>query len=361
MRSIVCCLIFTLFTFVGFSQEGGVVFEDLTYKEALEKAKKENKLVFLDGYTQWCGPCKGMARAIFPLKKVGDFFNPRFVCVKYDMEAGEGIELAKKFNIKSYPTFLIIRPDGTVQHRINGGTPRAEDFIAWVEMGLNEETALYPLSQVYASGKMTKKQMANYHVALVYGGFKEKDAEIKKELAGKLTDKEWLQNDFFFLLKENGYGTERFNFAVKNISTLRKNMENPEEVDSWLFYVYQGAIRPYFSSEKFKTPEGISDLKEIGKSMKSVKADQLELSKSHYALVNGYVNKNVESVMSALKDKKFCMNGDNVRVVMKVLEYMADQSQEQAQKLVAAGEKMVPELDVRLKKNLNDLIAKYKQ
>ena len=92
--------------------------------------------------------------------------------------------------------------------------------------------------------------------------------------------------------------------------------------------------------------------------MKSVKADQLELSKSHYALVNGYVNKNVESVMSALKDKKFCMNGDNVRVVMKVLEYMADQSQEQAQKLVAAGEKMVPELDVRLKKNLNDLIAK---
>lgn len=361
MRSIVCCLIFTLFTFVGFAQEGGVVFEELTYKEALEKAKKENKLVFLDGYTQWCGPCKGMARAIFPLKKVGDFFNPRFVCVKYDMEAGEGIELAKKFNIKSYPTFLIIRPDGTVQHRINGGTPKAEDFIAWVEMGLKEETALYPLSQVYASGKMTKKQMANYHVALVYGGFKEKDAEIKKELAGKLTDKEWLQNDFFFLLGENGYGTDRFNFAVKNISTLRKNIENPEEVDFWLFRTYQGAIRPYFQSEKFKTPEGMSDLKEICKSMKSVKAGQLELLKSHYALVNGYLNKNVESVMSALKDKKFCTNGDNVRVVMKVLEYMADQSQEQAQKLVAAGEKMVPELDVRLKKNLNDLIAKYKQ
>lgn len=359
MKSIVCCLIFTLFTFVGFSQEEGVVFEELTYNEALAKAKKENKLVFLDGYTQWCGPCKGMARAIFPQKKMGDFFTPRFVTVKFDMEAGEGIELAKKFNIKVYPTFLIIRPDGTVQHRIKGGTPKADDFIAWVEMGLNEETALYPLSQVYASGKMTKKQMVNYHWALYYGGFKEKDEAIKKELADKLTNKEWLQEDFFFLLKENGYGTKRFDFAVKNISALRGNLKNPEDVDAWLFFSYQEALRPYFASEKFKTPEGINELKKMCKSMEVVGGDREKRMKSHYALTNGYLNKDVESVLSVLNDKTFCTNGDNVMRVVKVLGYMADQDQEIAQKLVAAGKEMLPGIDLRLKKNISDLIAKY--
>ena len=45
--------------------------------------------------------------------------------------------------------------------------------------------------------------------------------------------------------------------------------------------------------------------------------------------------------------------------VVKVLGYMADQDQEIAQKLVAAGKEMLPGIDLRLKKNISDLIAKY--
>ena len=61
--------------------------------EALAKAKAENKLVFMDCYTSWCGPCKYMTETIFPQEKAGEFFNPKFVCVKFDMEKGEGKEL----------------------------------------------------------------------------------------------------------------------------------------------------------------------------------------------------------------------------------------------------------------------------
>lgn len=82
---LLCCLSLTLLR----AQEG-VRFESLTFEEALQKAKEENRWIFLDAYTSWCGPCKVMAEQVFTLAKAGVFFNSRFVNVKYDMEKGEG-------------------------------------------------------------------------------------------------------------------------------------------------------------------------------------------------------------------------------------------------------------------------------
>ena len=82
------CLVLSVMAFA----QTGVDFQHLTFDEALAKAKAEKKLVFVDCYTTWCGPCKMMTTKIFPMKEAGEFFNPRFVCVKFDMEQGEGIE-----------------------------------------------------------------------------------------------------------------------------------------------------------------------------------------------------------------------------------------------------------------------------
>ena len=70
------------------------------------------------------------------------------------MEKGEGPELAKRFGVRAYPTFLILRPDGTVQHKIVGGGD-LDKFIAKVEKGLNEKTSLDYLNKIYEKGKMT--------------------------------------------------------------------------------------------------------------------------------------------------------------------------------------------------------------
>ncbi len=67
----------------------GVNFQELTLKEACAKAKAENKFVFIDCYTDWCGPCRLMTEEIFPHERNGDYFNPKYICIKANAEKGE--------------------------------------------------------------------------------------------------------------------------------------------------------------------------------------------------------------------------------------------------------------------------------
>ena len=83
-------------------------FRESGFAKALEAAKVENKLVFMDCYTSWCGPCKLMASKEFVQEKAGEYFNPRFVSVKIDMEKGEGVELRKRYDVNAYPTLLVL-------------------------------------------------------------------------------------------------------------------------------------------------------------------------------------------------------------------------------------------------------------
>ena len=95
----------------------GINFMKGSLKDARAKAKKENKLVFIDCYTTWCGPCKSMAKKTFVNKEVGQYFNKNFICLKMDMEEGEGPDIAMKYGVDAYPTFLFVNYQGDVKHR----------------------------------------------------------------------------------------------------------------------------------------------------------------------------------------------------------------------------------------------------
>ena len=98
----------------------GIEFEKVSFQEILAKAKKENKLVFMDAYAVWCGPCKLMDKNVFTDEKVGTFFNSTFINAKIDMEKGEGRDIAKKYGVYSYPTFLFLNGDGELVHKSMG-------------------------------------------------------------------------------------------------------------------------------------------------------------------------------------------------------------------------------------------------
>lgn len=105
-----------------------IVFDDSKWNALLAKAKKENKLIFLDAYTEWCRPCIQMAKDVFTLDIVADFYNENFINVSMDMEKGEGPALVEKYKIQAYPDFLYINGDGKLVHR-DGGYQEAPEFI----------------------------------------------------------------------------------------------------------------------------------------------------------------------------------------------------------------------------------------
>src|SRR5574337_1143023 len=102
------------------AEDKGIHFQSGTFADLTAKAKQERTLIFLDCYTSWCGPCKWMEKNVFPNDTVADYFNTHFVCASFDMEKGEGIELAKNYAVTCYPTFLFIDSTGKLIHRSSG-------------------------------------------------------------------------------------------------------------------------------------------------------------------------------------------------------------------------------------------------
>ena len=115
--------------------ESGIHFHHGTFAEALAIAKAENKLVFVDAYAQWCGPCKMMQYKVFPNAEVGKYFNANFVNIKMDMEKGEGRTKARDWGIRGYPTLIVFNADGKQVYRVMGGL-YAPDFIKFGKSGV---------------------------------------------------------------------------------------------------------------------------------------------------------------------------------------------------------------------------------
>ncbi len=92
----------------------GIQFIESDWKKALAEAKKQNKLIFLDAYTTWCGPCKMLKLYTFPDQAAGDFFNKNFINIALDMEKGDGPAVARQYQVNAYPTLIFADGDGNM-------------------------------------------------------------------------------------------------------------------------------------------------------------------------------------------------------------------------------------------------------
>lgn len=99
----------------------GITFFEGSLQEGLEKATSENKLLFVDCYTTWCGPCKILKQYTFKDANLGDYMKDNYVSLAVDMETDEGKILAKKYGIEAYPTLLFLDKYGrVVNHQVGG-------------------------------------------------------------------------------------------------------------------------------------------------------------------------------------------------------------------------------------------------
>jgi len=241
------------------SNAQGIEFNhDKKFQEVLDMAKAQNKLVFMDCYTSWCGPCKRLSSMVFPDSAVGVFFNARFVNAKFDMEKDDGITIANKYGIRAYPTLLWLDGDGNVKHKIVGGLD-AEGLIENGKKATDPTPGILEgMRKQYADGNRDVNFLHDY-VNTVYDAG-EKYQDLFKEYLDKLTPAEMsdpkhtktifnLTNDLTspgvaYLMKNKEYyqhlmGEQIFNNKINLIATKAVSAA-PGADDKALF---EGAIK----------------------------------------------------------------------------------------------------------------------
>jgi len=153
-------------------------FQDLTFAQALERAKEQNKVVFVDFFTTWCGPCKALDKTTWKDQRVIGWLGEKTVALKVDAEASA--QLATDYRINAYPTLLFVRPDGSQVGRIVGYR-NAEDFLADAADLLAGKP---PRSPAVKSGDPAKDVEAARKALEGH----EHDAKLRSALAGALVE-----------------------------------------------------------------------------------------------------------------------------------------------------------------------------
>lgn len=172
------------------------------FKSILETAKQENKHVFIDFYTTWCGPCKMLDKVTYQDSKVVEYLNS-IVAVKYDAEKDEGEVLAKKFRVKAYPTLMLLGPDGKEVDRhvgyldadgfmktikgYQGGIGTVAYFEGVLKKNPEDTEALYALGMKYADAVRSEEAEVAFDKLLKIDPDNENKAEIYYQLGYTMT------------------------------------------------------------------------------------------------------------------------------------------------------------------------------
>jgi thiol-disulfide isomerase/thioredoxin len=226
---------------------------DKHFQEVLDMAKAQNKLVFMDCYTSWCGPCKRLASSVFPDTAVGDFFNETFINTKFDMEKDEGVDIANRYGVRAYPTLLWLDGSGEVKHKIVGGLDAA-GLIQQGKKAIDPTPGILTgMRKQYADGNRSAAFLNDYVSTLNQAG--EKYDDLFKEFLDKLAptdlnDSKYaktifnLTNDIKspglpYLMKNHDYylnlmGQDLFNRKINQIAT-KAVTEAPRADDKAMF------------------------------------------------------------------------------------------------------------------------------
>ncbi|MCB6972182.1 MULTISPECIES: thioredoxin family protein [Butyricimonas] len=275
----------------------GTNFEDLTFDEALAKSKQTGKKLFIDCYTKTCGPCKYMVNFIFPLKECGDYFNSNYICIMKDMQEGEGIDIAKKYQVQIYPTYLILNHDGSLFCRMDGGavSKPEDDFVQKVK----NVVKLAEMKQQYEKGERSDSFLKEY-IAFLQIHDKKQLQEVLSGTMPSLGVNELCKPENWNLIKNaiESIDIPVFRYLMNNRKAFSRKLGH-QEVETKIMNTYKNEFR-MMKMMKMNFDSRMTDLKQLEKdNYKGARA--LRYSMLFRQIINNKQTNRVNEILKVLQ------------------------------------------------------------
>lgn len=208
------------------------------WSETLSMARQSGKLIFLDGYTSWCRPCKKMDKEVFTQARVANYFNQKFINVKYDMEKGEGVKLKKKYDVTAFPTYLFINGRGKIVHKILGAHTEGNDFLEHSMLADIPGQSYSDLQKRYRNGERNSDLIFDYLKALRMAGEMEKENGIVDDYLRLMTADHFMDKSYWGIVKVflKDPASREFRILLENQTAIGEAI-GKEEVDNKIYSV----------------------------------------------------------------------------------------------------------------------------
>jgi thioredoxin-related protein len=174
--------------------------EGLTLEQVKQKAKQENKYIFLDCFTTWCVPCKRMDKMVYSSDTVGNYYNEKFISVKVQMDRTKNdnsfiqswyrdADSINKRYCEGYPSFIFLSPQGIIVHA-DKGYKTVPEFIALAKTAIQSSKAYYDSYSDYESLLADYKRGIKHYdrmPLLISTAYKKGDKDFGKQLMDEHT------------------------------------------------------------------------------------------------------------------------------------------------------------------------------
>lgn len=271
----------------------GMQFTHKPFMELLAQAKAEDKIIFIDAYTTWCGPCKMMAAKVFPQEAVGEVYNARFINAKFDMEKGEGIELAKRYRVQAFPTYLFIDGDGEIVHKGLGYIPAAE-FLALADVASGDDN-IGALNRKYAAGDRDPAFLETY-IATLNAVYEEaKASEVLSAYLDSVED--WDSPAIMEMIMANPgeLGGKKMDYLIANADAI---LAQPEG-ENFLLTIQRSIINGYMQEHQLRQLPEAAALEPLYAAAAPALKERLL---ANYAVLKAQSGRDIQQIIPAMID-----------------------------------------------------------
>ena len=211
---------FLLFLFVlpfsAYAQDS-IRFDESGLESVIQRAKVEKKPIFYMAYADWCPHCKNIKATTLKDPEVVSFMNANYVFAGLNFEKPGSEDFKTKYNVKTFPTFLVLDENGQELARFTGELKK-DKFLSEVKLALNPKQQLPYLKAEYEKDKTNGLNLMRYLVALKKGKDRNELNPIAHEYFEKLTDDK-IVNEVNWKIFTNGVSdiaSREYQFVITN-------------------------------------------------------------------------------------------------------------------------------------------------